>query len=372
MQIPLARPDITELEIEAGLDVLGSGRLSLGPRQEQFEQALADFVGCRHGVAVSSGTAALHLAMIGCGIGPGDQVITSPFSFVASANSALFVNATCKFVDIDPDTWNIDPELIDRAVTDRTKAILPVHVFGQCCRMDRIMQIADAHGLAVIEDACEALGAQFDTRPAGSFGRCSTFAFYPNKQITTAEGGMLVTNDQKIADLARSLRNQGRGAGGQWLVHQRLGYNYRLSELHAALGCVQMQRIDEILDRRRQTGQWYSQRLGQDDRIVLQKIHPQGQMSRFVFVIRLADRYQQAQRDRLVQMLNDQGIGTNIYFVPIHLQPFYRQQFGYTEGDFPICERIGQRCLALPFGSKLTEQQVEKVCCTLNELLEKL
>jgi len=372
MQIPLAQPDITEREIQAVVQVLRSDRLSIGPVQQQFEEALAGYVHCRQAVALSSGTAALHVAMICCGVGKGDEVITSPFSFVASANSILFVEAACKFVDIDADTWNINTELIEPAIGPNTKAILPVHVFGQCSGMDRIMEIAERREVTVIEDACEALGGRYKDQPAGSFGRCGCFAFYPNKQITTAEGGMLVTNDDHLAELARSLRNQGRGGDGAWLLHERIGYNYRLSELHAALGCVQMQRIDDILARREQVAAWYIQRLGQDDRIVLQKIDPNVRMSWFVFVVRLADRYDKPQRDRLVEMLRREGIGTNTYFAPIHLQKHFREQFGYKEGDFPVCEQISARSLALPFSSKLTERQVDHVCRTLDKLLGRI
>jgi len=248
MKVPLARPDITQLEIDAVNAVLHTDRLSMGPMQDAFEQAVRDFIGSKFALALSSGTAALHLAMIANNIGPGDEVITTSFSFIASANCALYVAATPVFVEIDPHTWNIDPEAIEAAITPNTKAIVPVHVFGQPCRMDRIIQIAKKHNLALIEDACEAIGAEYKNQKIGTFGNCATFAFYPNKQITTGEGGMLITDDPQAYQLAKSLRNQGRAQNTAWLQHDRLGYNYRMSELQAALGRAQMKRIHEIIE----------------------------------------------------------------------------------------------------------------------------
>lgn len=370
--IPLALPDITNQERQAVMDVLQTDRLSLGPQQEVFEQAICDFVGCKYACAVSSGTAALHLAMIVNGIGVRDEVITSSFSFIASANCAVYVGAKPVFVEVDADTWNIDAEAIESAITERTKAILPVHVFGQPAAMGAIMDIAEKHGLTVIEDSCEAIGACYEGRKAGTFGTCGAFAFYPNKQITTGEGGMLVTDNEEHARLARSLRNQGRAEQAAWLAHERLGYNYRMNELQAALGAAQMRRIDEILARRHRVAEWYMQRLQGYDKLILQKIAPNVTMSWFVFVVRLCDRFAQDDRDRLITQLHENGIGASAYFTPIHLQKFYRDTFDCREGQLPITEQLSQRTLAIPFYSQLTESQVDCVCDRLQSLIDAL
>jgi perosamine synthetase len=365
----LALPDITEKEIQAVCDVLRTNRLSLGPKQIEFEQAICDYIGCKFACAVSSGTAALHMAMIINNIGPGDEVITSSFSFIASANVILYVGAKPVFADIDPGTWNIDPDALEAAVTARTKAIVPVHVFGQPCRMDRVMQIAKKHHLAVIEDSCEALGASFDGRKVGTIGQCGTFAFYPNKQITTGEGGMFITDDPESAAVAQSLRNQGRGQMGGWLAHERLGYNYRLTEMQAAIGTVQMQRIGEILNKRTQAANRYIDRLKDYDKLILQEIEPDVDMSWFVFVVRLVDDFSQEHRDRLINQLTEHGIGSSAYFTPIHLQTFYQQQHNGRPGQLPVTEKVGARSLAIPFHSHLTEDQIDYVCQTLKRLV---
>ncbi len=372
MNIPLSSQDITQLEIDAVNEVLRSDRLSMGPKIIAFEQAICDYVGCRYAVAVSSGTSALHLAMIAAGLKEGNEVITSSFSFIASANSILFVGAKPVFVDIDPDTWQMDTNKIEQAITEKTKAILPVHIFGQPCQMKPIMEIAKKYNLTVIEDSCEAIGAEIDGQKAGTFGLCGAFAFYPNKQITTGEGGMLFTNDENVARLGRALRNQGRGDGAGWLAHERLGYNYRMSELQAALGWAQMQRIDEILQNRQRVADLYIERLKDDDRIILQKVAPNVKMSWFVFVIKLADEFSEDNRNELMKKLTERGIGCNCYFAPIHLQKFYREQFGHKEGELPITEHTGQHTIALPFFTKMTEQQVDYVCQTVKELLDSL
>lgn len=368
--IPLSLPDITDLEIQAVVDVLRTNRLSLGPRQVAFEEAIRDFVGARYACALSSGTAALHLALLAAGVGPGDEVITSSFSFIASANCALYVGAKPVFADIDPATWNIDPDALEAAITPKTKAVIPVHVFGQPCRMDRIMAIAQKHNLAVIEDSCEAIGAAFGGRKAGTIGQSGTFAFYPNKQITTGEGGMLVTDDEKVASLARSLRNQGRAEKATWLAHERLGYNYRMCELQAALGEAQMKRISDILAKRARAAGWYTQRLAGFEKLRLQKIEPDVTMSWFVFVIRLADAFSQEHRDRLIAGLGQQGIGCNAYFTPIHLQTFYREQLGCRPGQLPVTEKVGERSLAIPFFSNISEGQVDRVCGAIRRIVD--
>ncbi len=372
MSIPLSSQDISQLEIDFVNEVLRSERLSMGPKTVAFEQSICEYVGCKYAVAVNSGTSALHLAMIAANLSQGDEVITSSFSFIASANSILFVGAKPVFVDIDPDTWQLDVTKIEQAITDRTKAILPVHIFGQPCQMKPIMEIANKYNLLVIEDSCEAIGAEIDGQKAGTFGLCGAFAFYPNKQITTGEGGMLFTNDESVAKLARSLRNQGRGEGSGWLAHERLGYNYRMSELQAALGYAQMKRIDEILRNRERVAKLYTERLKDDSRVVLQKIAPNVKMSWFVFVIKLIDEFSEEKRNALMGKLIDNGIGCNCYFSPIHLQKFYREQFGHKQGELPITEHTGQRTIALPFFTKMSEQQVDYVCQTLKKSLDTL
>lgn len=368
-QIELSGPDITEAEIHAVAAVLRSGRLSLGPAVPRFEQSVARFVGVKHAVAVSSGTCGLHLLMRAIGISPNDEVIGTPFSFVASSNCVLYEGGKPVFVDIDPDTWNIDPTRVEAAVNARTRAIIPVNVFGQPADMDVIAAIARRHRLRVIEDSCESLGARYKGRMSGSLGDAGVFGFYPNKQITTGEGGMITTNDDEIARLCISMRNQGRDTGMGWLSHERLGFNYRLSDVACAIGAVQMERIEEILSKRRRVAGWYMDRLTGDARIGFQKIVPQCEMSWFVFVIRLADEYSDEDRARTIEQLRARGIGCSNYFAPIHLQNFYRRDFGYKPGDFPNCERVAARTIALPFHNHLSESDVDRVCETLRSLL---
>jgi len=369
MEIPLARPDITPAEIDAVVAVMKTPHLSLGPKLAEFEAAFARYCGTRYAVAISSGTAALHLCMAAIGIRPGDEVISTPFSFVASSNCILFEGGRPVFVDIDPDTWNIDPARIEAAVTPRTRAIIPVDVFGQPADMDPILAVARKHGLRVVEDSCEALGARYHGRRAGALGDVGVFGFYPNKQITTGEGGMIVTNDEPIARVARSMRNQGRGEGAGWLTHERLGYNFRLSDINCALGLAQLRRIDEILARRARVAEMYLQRLAGDDRLRTQKIIPGVEMSWFVFVVRLADRYAEADRDRIMGELRARNIGCNRYFTPIHLQPYMRERFGFKPGDFPVCEAVAARTIALPFYGTMTEAEVDAVWDALKSLL---
>lgn len=372
MNIPLASQDISDLEIKVVNEVLRSERLSLGPQIDKFEKAVSDFVGCKYAAAMNSGTSVLHIAMIAAGIGAGDEVITSSFSFIASSNSILYVGAKPVFVDIDPETWEIDPAKIEAAITPRTKAILPVHVFGQPAQMKPIMAIAKKHNLIVIEDSCEALGASIDGQKVGTIGLCGAFAFYPNKQITTGEGGILVTNDPEVARLARSLRNQGRGEGATWLCHERLGYNYRMSDISAGLGWAQMQRIDYIIAKRKEVAKWYTDRLKNNPDLILQKIDPNVDMSWFVYVVRLTDRFSTDQRAQLLKLLTQNGIGCNPYFSPIHLQKYYRDELGHHEGELPITEKIGQRSFAIPFSTKITESQVDYVCETLKKSISQV
>lgn len=367
--IPLARPNITQLEIDAVSAVLRTPNLSLGPKLGEFEAAFAAYCGRRYGVACSSGTAGLHLLVKAMGIKPGMEVITTPFSFVASANCALMEGATPVFVDIDPDTWNIDPVRVAHAVTEKTGAILPVDVFGQVADMDPIMETASRHALHVIEDSCEALGGRYKSKPAGSFGDASVFGFYPNKQITTGEGGMIVTDDEPLADRCRSLRNQGRATKEGWLAHHEMGYNYRLSDINCALGLAQLSRVEEILATRRRVQGMYQERLSAEPRLGMQTIRDDVKMSWFVFVVRLRADYSAEHRDGLLATLRDRGIECSNYFSAIHLQPFFVERFGYKAGDFPICEELAARTIALPFHHELSEEDVDRVCRELRSLL---
>ena len=369
MSINLSGPDITQAEVEAVTRVLTSGRLSLGPMVEEFEQAVARYVGVEHGIAVSSGTSGLHLLMRAVGINPGDEVISTPFSFIASTNCILFERARPVLVDIDPHTWNIDPAAIEAVVTPRTKAIIPVDVFGVVVDMQPIDDTARRHNLRVIEDSCEALGSRYKGRRAGSLGDAGVFGFYPNKQITTGEGGMITTNDAEIDRLCRSMRNQGRDTGMAWLSHERLGYNYRLSDVACAIGVVQMRRIDEILSKRARVAGWYRDRLQDEQRVSMQRIPGDCEISWFVFVIKLADDYTEEDRAAKIEQLRAKGIGCSNYFAPIHLQPFYQREFGYKKGDFPVCERVAARTIALPFHNGLKESDVDQVCERLKSIL---
>lgn len=396
MQLCMSSPDITQAEMEAVLQVLRTPFLSIGPRLVEFENRFAEYIGAGWAVGVSSGTAGLHLCVIAAGVGEGDLVLTSPFSFVASANVILYERGIPVFVDIDPQTLNMDPVLVAEAVGDivsggrradrwlapglrerrkgagglkgpRLKAILAVHAFGQPAEMDAIGAVARQYGLAVIEDACEAIGAEYKHRKAGTLGDAAVFAFYPNKQMTTGEGGMIVTQRQEWANLFRSLRNQGRDVHDAWLTHTRLGYNYRLDEMRAALGLCQLQRIEELLAKRAQVAQWYTQRLRGMAGVQIPFLSPSTtRMSWFVYVIRLDEGID---RTRLMKELEKAGVPTRPYFTPIHLQPFYRQRFGYREGDFPVTESAGRCALALPFSSVMTEEQVDYVCSSLKRLL---
>ena len=390
-QISMSSPDLTEAELDAVLQVLRSNQLSLGPRVHEFERRFAEYVGARHAIAVSSGTAALHLSLIASGVGEGDLVITSPFSFVASANCVLYERGVPIFVDVDPLTGNIDPMLVRAATEDlmrgdgrgrrwlpplvrnspsfeaKLKAILPVHAFGQPADMQPIADVAQAHGLSVIEDACEAVGAEYNGRRAGTFGHTSCFAFYPNKQMTTAEGGMIVTDDERCAGLCSSLRNQGRDVFDAWLSHTRLGYNYRLNELACALGIVQLSRLDEMLAKRARVAAWYNERLRGIDRVQAPAVaDTTTRMSWFVYVVRFDS---MDERTMTMKALADRGIPSRPYFTPIHLQPFYVEKFGYRRGDFPITEALGDTSLALPFSSVMTEGQVDYVCRELAAIL---
>ncbi|MCG3128416.1 MAG: GDP-perosamine synthase [Phycisphaerae bacterium] len=368
-EISLSAPDITEAEIQAVVEVMRTPRLSLGPRVPEFEQAFVDRLGVRHAVACNSGTSALHLIWRAMEIGAGDEVITTSFSFIASSNSIMFERGRPVFVDVDPDTWQIDHRQIEAAITPRTRAIMPVDVFGSIPDMDAIGAIARRHKLRVLEDSCEALGSTYKGRKAGTLADAAAFGFYPNKQITTGEGGMIVTDDDTIALRCRSMRNQGRDPDAGWLAHARLGFNYRLPDINCAIGVVQMRRLEEILSRRARVAEWYIERLRDERRVRLQKIPADVHMSWFVFVVRLSDDYSQADRDRIMEALRSRGIGCNNYFTPIHLQPFYGEAFGCHAGDLPRTEALAGRTIALPFHNGLTEGDVERVVREFRRLL---
>jgi perosamine synthetase len=387
-EIPLSRPDITELEVQMVTRTLTSGRLSIGPMVEQFEGLVAARAACRHGVAVSSGTAGLHLVLLALGVGPGDEVVTTPFSFIASSNCILMVGATPKFVDICPRTLNMDPQRLAAAISPRTRAVLAVETFGNPAYMDQYAAIAARHEVPLVEDCCEALGTTLKGRPAGHFGRVGVFGFYPNKQITTGEGGMIVTDDHRLAEICRSLRNQGRPIGqttqpsvvgsgpsvggmpmGSWLRHERLGYNFRMPELNAALGVAQMRRLDEMLEKRHRVAERYVRRLAGHPHLVLPTVEPESVMSWFVFVVRLSPSYTGEERDRIIAGLRRQEIGASDYFPCIHLQPFYRERFGFRPGMFPLAESVSQRTIALPFYNDLTDAEVDDVCRALEVMI---
>ena len=376
--IPLSKPDIGQGEIDAVTEVMQSGTLSIGPKLEEFESKLATLANRRHAVGVSSGTAGLHCAMIAAGVGPGDEVLTTPFSFVASANCILFVGATPVFVDIEPQTLNVDVDKLAAKINDRTKAVVAVETFGHPGGMIELEGVCRRHELTMIEDCCEGLGGHANgragdpkSRAVGSFGRAGVFAFYPNKQITTGEGGMIVTDDDSFADLCRSLRNQGRD-GMEWLAHKRLGYNYRLSEINAAVGSVQMDRLPELLENRRRVANLYMERLMTNRFLILPTLAEDDDLSWFVFVVRLNDLFDPGDRDAVIRHLRAEGVGCNNYFPPIHLQPFYRERFGFKPGDFPVTEYVSARTLALPFFGQMTGEQVHRVCDVLEGVLERV
>ncbi len=367
-EVPLSRPDISDEDVEAVVSVLRTDRLSIGPQIEAFEVAVAGRAGRKYGIGVNSGTSGLHLCVRALGIGEGDEVITTPFSFVATTNAILFERARPVFVDIDPETYNMDPDAIEAAITSRTKAILPVEVFGNTAHFEEYEQIARKHGLLMIEDCCEALGGYLGGRPAGSFGECGVFGFYPNKQITTGEGGMIVTDSERTQDLCRAMRNQGRNDQTS-VIHPMLGYNYRLGEMTAALGNAQMHRLDEILQKRRHAANTYNEMLADVEEIRLPTMAEPEKAAWFVYVIRLADHFTQDQRDEIIERLHAEGIGCRPYFSPIHLQPFIRELLGTRPGQFPETERVGNLSIALPFHTNMTLKAIRNVKQVLLKVL---
>jgi perosamine synthetase len=358
--IPLARPEIGEREEELALEVLRSGRLSLGPMLERFEGDLAAWLGVEDAVAVSSGTAALHLGVRELGWGSGDEVLTSPFSFVASANCLLYEGARPVFCDVDPVTFNLDPAAAEAAVGERTAGVLPVHIFGYPAAMPELEALAAAQGLGVLEDACEALGAiDSEGRRVGTRGNLATFAFYANKQMTTGEGGMIVPSGPEAASRLRAERNQGRAADMGWLDHGGLGFNYRLSDLACALGVGQLEKLDAMLERRSRLAALYEEGLSGIEEVQI-PIAGRGEERRswFVYVVRLPA---EADRDAVVARLAERGVASKAYLPCIHLFPHLRE-LGYREGQFPVAEEISADSLALPFFTAMTEFQVGRVC----------
>lgn len=365
--IPLAQPVIGEREEELVLEVLRSGQLSLGPRIPAFEQAFAAFVGAKHASAVSSGTAGLHLGLRAVGVKDGDEVVTSPFSFVASANAAIFERARPVFADIDPRTLNLSPAAAEAAITDRTAALLPVHIFGYPADLPAFERM----GLPIVEDACEALGARHaDGVAVGARGHAASFGFYANKQLTTGEGGMVLTADEAVKARIDSERNQGRAPDMGWLDHDRLGFNYRMTDLQAAIGIAQVERLGAMLAGRKQVAAWYREALtplAAETGLGLPCEDSGGdERGWFVWVVQVPPG---VDRDETILALRAKGVQSKPYLPAIHLMSFYRETFGHREGEFPVCEDVAARSVALPFFPEMTQSQVDRVNLALQEVL---
>jgi perosamine synthetase len=355
-RIKMSAPDVSEVDEASMLEALRSGVLGLGPFAERFEGLAAERAGVSHAVAVSSGTAALHLIVRASGVGRGDEVIVPSFTFAASVNAILFEEATPVFADIEPETYNLDPSAIAACRTPGTAGVMVVDLFGHPADWDEIG--AAVGDLLLVDDSCEAIGASYRGRPAGSFGRAGAFGFYPNKQITTGEGGMIVTDDEELARVCRSLRNQGRSEMGPWLEHERLGFNYRMDELSAALGVSQIARLDTILAKRARVAEMYTERLADLDWVRPPVVRDDVTMSWFVYVVQLA---REIDRDSAMERMAADGVPSRAYFSPLHLQPYIRERFGTREGMLPVTEDVARRTLALPFHNNVTEAQVERV-----------
>ena len=367
-RIPLARPIITARERELVDQVLASGQLSLGPMLARFEREWARRIGVKHAIACSSGTAGLHMCLHAAGVGPGDEVITSSFSFVASANAVLFTGADVVFAEVDPDTFNMDPAAVEAAITPRTKALVIVDIFGYPAEIPALIDIARRHNLAIVEDACQSIDGDYDGRKLGTWGHPAVYGFYANKQLTTAEGGIILTDDDDLAVLLKSLSNQGRSDDGAWLVHSRLGFNYRLSDVHAAIGVGQLEHLDQMLAGRAQAAAWYQERVREIPGVSPMYAGAQ-QRSWFVYAPRLAPRID---RDCVITALDALGISAKPYLPCIHLQPFYQEAFGYRPGTLPITEAISSSTIALPFFPDMSEQQVDQVCAALATVLAEI
>jgi perosamine synthetase len=349
--IPLSSPYLDEREEELVIEVLRSGRLSLGPWIDRFEEQFAERVGAPYAAAVSSGTAGLHLLAVLAGLGPGDEAITSPYSFVASANCVIYEGATPVFADVDPRTFNLDPAAVEAAITPRTKAIVAVDIFGYPCELDPLRELCDRHGLTLIQDACETLGATYRGAPVGSQGPSAVFAFYPNKQMTTGEGGMVTTHSEEEWRLLTSLRNQGRADGGGWLEHARLGFNYRLDDIGAAIGLGQLEKLDEILRLRTEAAARYTSMLVDVQGVTTPLADDADHVrSWFVYVVALDEGIE---REHVIAELERRGVASARYLPTIHLQPYMRERYGFAEGLCPVAESLAQRTLALPFHTSI-------------------
>ncbi|MBZ4660913.1 MAG: DegT/DnrJ/EryC1/StrS aminotransferase [Thermotoga sp.] len=381
--IPLSRPDINEQDIERVVEVLKSGRLSLGEYTKRFGEMVAEYTGARFGWAVSSGTAALHLILESLDIDEGDLILVPSFTFIASVNVILMKRAVPVFVDVDERTLNVSPETLEEAVKrclkgfkqgnveikGKPRLFMAVDVFGHPLDWDGILDVCQRYGIAVVEDSCEALGSEYKGRKVGTFGVAGAFAFYPNKQITTGEGGVVVTNDEKIHTAVKSMSNQGRGEGDEWLYHVRFGYNYRIDEMSAALGCSQMERIDEIVEKRAEAAERYSKMLKEFSWVKVPVVEDYvTKMSWFVYVVRLEG----SDRNRVMRYMEEKGVQVRNYFYPVHFQPFYEKLFGSMKGLLPVTERESEKTLAIPFFTSITESEQKTVVEILREAVERV
>ena len=371
-KIPLSKPDITKLEMDHVMEVLKTPNLSLGKKYIEFQDLIAKFTGVKYAIVTNSGTSALHLIIRALGIKSGDEVITTPFSFIASSNCIIYEGATPVFVDIDEKTLNINPELIEKAITKRTKAILAVDVFSHPAQWEELKKIAKKHNIFLIEDSAEALGSEYKGKKCGSFGDAGVFAFYPNKQITTGEGGVVVTNNKKIADLCKSMSNQGRKIGnGKWLEHVRLGYNYRLDEMSCAMGIAQISRISEIVGKRNRVANLYNNKLNKIENLEVPYVSEYAKLSWFVYVVKLSGKLSK-KRNIIILEMAKRGIQCSNYFQPIHLQPFYKSEFGFKKNDYKVSEDVGSRTLALPFFNDLKESDIDYIVKNLKDIISSL
>lgn len=371
-KIPLSKPEITNSDRSEVLMVLKTSFLSLGPKLKEFENKIAKFTGVKYAVGVNSGTSALHLIIRALGVKEGDEVITTPFSFISSSNCLLYEQVTPIFSDIDEKTFNIDPDKIEEKITDKTKAILAVDVFGRPADWDTLVKIAKKHNLFLIEDSAEALGSEINGKKCGSFGDAGIFSFYPNKQITTGEGGVILTDNKDLADMCRSMGNQGRKAdGGNWLEHVMLGYNYRLDEMSAALGVSQLSRIKEVVKKRENVVKLYNQKLKDFKFVGIPEFEENKKISWFVYVVKLFGKAAE-KRNEIIFKMAERGVQCSNYFYPIHLQPFYKEEFHYIDGVLPIAEDVGRRTIALPFYNNIKESEINLVAKNLRDIISQL
>lgn len=364
-KIQISKPYIDNEDIRGVVEVLKSDWLSLGPKYKEFEQKFADYLGVKYACTVSSGTAALHLGVKALGLKRGDEVITSPFSFVSSSNVLLYEGIKPVFVDIEQDTYNMDASLIESKITKKTKAILPIHIFGQSAEMDKIIKIAEKYNLKVLEDSCESLGATYKGKMVGTTGEIGTYAFYPNKQMTTGEGGMIITNFKELYDLCDSMRNQGRNKNGDWLVHERLGYNYRMDEMSASLGITQLKKLNWMIEEKRKIAALYEIALSDIPDVETSKVGENRTHSWFVYVIRVKN----GKRNKLMNELIKKGIQTKPYLPVIHLQPFMKRLFNFKKGSFPIAERVSEETLALPLYIELKLEDINYIVDKIRTIL---